>query len=222
MKLIKKKKSYAPVFTLRKFYDVRNKILIMRETGGLGDLLMCRMMFEDFKKIDPELEIIFACPKRFHPALLGHPYIDVLLDHHEVNLDDYIATYNITRHCVRYEISISPFSGDNRSDIWANHCGVKLTHHNMHITIPQEYIEQGQKAIAEVKKDHSGPCVIICPISASMSKNLTDVQLEGLVSGLLKLNCFVCASHSLTIPILSKLNIPTFTHTTIPQWMGIH
>lgn len=36
--------------SLKTFNNRKNKILIYRQYGGLGDILMMRMIFEDFKK----------------------------------------------------------------------------------------------------------------------------------------------------------------------------
>lgn len=221
MKLIKKMAPAPPVLTLREFYERRNKILIVREVGGLGDILMHRMMFEDFKAINPEFEIVFACPKQYHPALTDHPYIDTLRESRAVNIHDYIVSYNTTSACTRYEIRVAPFSGENRSDIWAGHCGVTLKHHNMHIKIPDQFKQWGQDAIQKAREGHKGPCVMLCPISAMIGKNLTEKQMGGLINELKSMGYFVCASHTLDIPYLRKQGVHVFTHTSIPEWMGL-
>jgi hypothetical protein len=98
------------ILNLRDFYAKRNKILIVRSVGGLGDIFMHRMIFEDFKRIMPDAEIHFACPKIYHDALIDHPFIDKVLDSATVDKSDYIISYNTTTACGRYEMKMAPFS----------------------------------------------------------------------------------------------------------------
>ncbi|MCK9459695.1 MAG: hypothetical protein M0R80_08655 [Proteobacteria bacterium] len=197
--------------SLRDFYDRKDKILILRAAGGLGDILMHRMMFEDFKKIDPNIKITLAVPPRYFDALKDHPYIDELVDNNKVDISQFNVSYNTTSACVRYEMSMAPLSGLHRSDIWANHCGVELTEHNMHINIDPVGLKYGQDLVRDFRK--TGPVVLLCPVSAMQMKNLTDQQMEGVVTALRSRNCCVIASHITTIPQLQKMDVPTITET---------
>ena len=49
--------------SLNEFEGMRNKVLILRQAGGVGDILMQRMMFEGFKQIFPE-----SVDKMFQPV----------------------------------------------------------------------------------------------------------------------------------------------------------
>jgi len=220
-KLIRNKLGIPPTLSLKNFYEKRNKILIVRETGGLGDILMHRMMFEDFKRVMPDAKISLALPKQYHVAVEDHPFIDEVLNHREVNVHDYVVSYNTTSACTRYEMRMFPFSGKHRSDIWANHCGVYLTKHNMHINLEDEYKEFGKKKLEECRNGNNGPAVLISPVSAMQVKNLTNFQLEGLVSGLRARGFFVYASHKTAIPKLIELNVPVIDGTSIREWMGV-
>ena len=202
------------------FYNKRKKILIMRCVGGLGDVLMHRMIFEDFKKLLPGCEIHFACPKQYHDALIDHPHIDQILDSEKVQKTDYMISYNTTTACGRYEMRLAPFSGDHRSDIWAEHCGVKLTSHNMHISLAETEKLRGKEMI-EAKRDRPGPSVLIAPISAMHGKNLMDHQLEGLIKGLYDRGCFVFGLHNNLIPYFYKNNLPEINGIDIRSWMAI-
>lgn len=46
----KRPEQIRPTIGLRDFYNKRNKILVQRSCGGLGDIPMHRMMFEDSLK----------------------------------------------------------------------------------------------------------------------------------------------------------------------------
>lgn len=210
-----------PALSLRDFYNKRNRILVLRETGGLGDILMHRMMFEDFKRVFPEGEVVFAIPGNYHEAVRDHPFIDEVINSRTVNIHDYVISYNTTSACTRYEMRMVPFADKNRSDIWANHCGVLLTKHNMHITLEDEHKKFGQDVLEKARKGHQGPAVLICPISAMLVKNLIDTQLEGVVQGLRDRGYFVYASHIFGIPKLKELGVPVIWGTSIRQWMGV-
>src|SRR3972149_1321943 len=67
-------------FTLKDFWENRDKILIVRAVGGVGDILMHRMIFEGLKEVMPTAEIHFACPRRYHDLVNDHPLIDVVLN----------------------------------------------------------------------------------------------------------------------------------------------
>lgn len=205
---------------LQEFYRNRNKILIIRGCGGLGDIFMHRMMFEDFKKTMPDAEIHFACPKYYHDALKDHPFIDKLLDSEHLDKSEYLISYNTTTACGRTEMRLAPFSGPHRSDIWSNHCGLTLTDHNMHINLSDSEKQRGREAI-EQNRDRSGPSVVICPISAMINKNLLDHQLLGLVDGLRSRGCYPFGLHNHPIQTCVKNNIPCIDTTDLRLWMSV-
>lgn len=210
-----------PVFSLRKFHKQRNKVLIMRETGGLGDIMMHRMMFEDFHLIAPDVQVHFACLPQYHGAIIDHPFIDEVLDYRSINPTDYLAAYNTTSACTRYEIGKAPFSGLHRSDIWANHCGIRLTRHNMHIQLQEKSLRTAEKTLTALRKGQTGPSVMICPISAMVMKNLTNEQLEGTVKGLWDRGCFVFGCHKTPIEKLVEMKVPMICDVLFPDLFAI-
>lgn len=208
------------VLNLRDFYNKRNKILICRSVGGLGDIFMHRMMFEDIKKTLPDAEIHFACPAQYHDALIDHPYIDKILDSETVDKMEYIISYNTTTACGRYEMKMAPLSDLNRSDIWSRHCGIVLENHNMHIRLTDDEKAFGKKKIEQMR-DRDGPIVLVCPISAMVNKNLLDHQLIGLIDGLYMRGCCALGLHYSPIGPLVKRNVPCIHSLGIRQWMGV-
>lgn len=205
--------------TLREFYDRKEKILIFRAVGGLGDILMHRMIFEDFKKIDPNVKIVFATLPCYFDALRDHPFIDELVNSNDVDLTQYNVSYNTTSACCRYEIMTAPNSGLHRSDIWSNHCGVKLKNHNMHLTISPEGLAYGMKTVEHYRQGNQ-PVVLLCPISAMVAKNLLPEQMQGVVERLRAMNCCVIASHTKSVPKLIEMNVPIIS-TNVQQLFGL-
>lgn len=212
------------LFGIREFYEKRNRILVRRMCGGLGDILMHRMLFEDFKRIMPDAEIHFACPPYYHDAVRDHPFIDKLVDSTRLKENEYekeyLISYNTTTACGRTEMKLSPLFGPHRSDIWAEHCGVVLTKHEMHFRISEEEKSKGKELI-ESLRDREGPSVLISPISAMDNKNLQEHQLVALVDGLRKRGLYPFVSNNEPVYAAVKNDIPMLIERKIRNWMGI-
>lgn len=191
--------------SLKEYYDKRNKVLIVRDTGGIGDILMSRMIFEDFKTVNPNSIVYFACPLKYHDLVKDHPYIDFVIDSQNYNLADYIITYNITAACGQYEKSIAPMSDLNRSDIWGNHCGIRLTNHNMHLTIDDDVQLKYKDHLDSLSNNK--PVVLFSPLSAIKSKDLDVTQTQEVIDEL-ELNGY-------TVICLNKETIKYITAPTI-------
>lgn len=205
---------------LQEFYEKRNKILIIRGCGGLGDILMHRMMFWDFKRLMPDAEIHFACPAYYHDAISDHPCIDKLIDVEKLDRFEYNISYNTTTACGRTEMKNAPFSSDHRSDIWANHCGVILTNHDMHFRLSESEISEGKRLIESIR-NRSGPSVLIAPISAMQNKNLLESQLNGLIDGLLEKGCFPFGMHDKKIISMENKDVPCLSKLTLRNWLSV-
>jgi len=204
---------------MREFFGKRNKVLIIRAVGGLGDILMHRMMFQDFKELIGDGEVHFACPAQYHAAVQDHPYLSKVLDSSTVDKSDYIISYNTTTACGRYEMRMAPFADLNRSDIWSQHCGVTLKHHDMHIQLTESEKQEGFN-ILENYRDRPGPSVLVCPVSAMMNKNLLDHQLAAVVRNLHERGCYVAGLHNYPLVPLTKRQLPSIHSLNIRQWMS--
>ena len=204
--------------SLKEFYEKRNKVLIIRAVGGLGDILMHRMIFEDFKLLAPEIELHFACPWQYHDAVRDHPFVDKIFNT-EYNQDDYIVHYNTSTACGRYEMRIAPGYDLHRSDIWASHCGLHLTKHDMHFNLTESEQAEGRKLIEE-HRFCDGPSVIMSPISALTTKNIPDEELLKLANELKFRGFCPIAVHTAPIYCLLKNDFPTIT-PKLRQWLGI-
>lgn len=212
-------KKLKRILSLSEFYEKRNKVLIIRAVGGLGDIFMHRMMFEDFKRLIGDGEVHFACPTQYHDAVKDHPYIDEILDCSNVDKTNYLVSYNTTTACGRYEMRKAPFSDLNRSDIWSQHCGVDLKSHKMHIQLTQQEKEDGFGILKEYR-DREGPIVLISPVSAMQGKNLLEHQLIGLINYLHKEGYCAIGIHNYPIMPLVRRSIPTIHSLNIRQWMA--
>jgi ADP-heptose:LPS heptosyltransferase len=192
---------------LKKLYNNRNKISIIRDKGGLGDIFMHRMIFEDFKKVMPECHLSITCPKKYHEALIDHPFLDEITE----EIKDYGISFNTSFICNRYEMKKAPFIDKHRSDIWANHCGIELTNHEMHFQLTEEEKQWGKDRITSNKK-----IVILAPISAMMGKNLDHFQINSLLNKLEDFSVFILHTKEI-IGVKAKY----LTDCSIRQFMSV-
>lgn len=225
-KIITRRVEYRPPNKMRRildlsvFYENRQKILIVRNVGGLGDILMHRMLFEDIKLLMPDCEIHFACPVQYHDAVIDHPFIDKVLDNTKVLKENYIVSYNTTSACGRYEMRMAPYADLHRSDIWAQHCGLKLTRHNMHIQLTENEQQYGLDRIQSLR-ERPGPIALVCPISAMIGKNLTNQQMIGVVDGLRERGVSPIVLHSTPVEAMFSRGVPSLEGLNLRQWLGV-
>jgi hypothetical protein len=223
MKLLKvtTRRAGPPSLSLRKFHEQRNKVLVIRRLGGLGDVLVHRMIFEDFKRLMPDCHLVFACPKQFHDSVRDHPFLDEVADSETVDLSEFTVSYDTTSPCLRYEMAMAPGRViKHRADIWANHCGVLCLRHDMHLRVPEEYREWGRRKVAGLTAGGGIP-VLFTPVSYDTNRTLTDAQLRGVVEGMRGMGCAPYSAHTGTYVPLEKLGVPTVTDASLPEWLGL-
>jgi ADP-heptose:LPS heptosyltransferase len=211
--------------SLREFHEKRNKILIVRNARGLGDILMHRMIFEDFKRVMPDMHLTFACPRKYHEVAKHHPFVDDVIDSTNVKLSDYLVSYDTSACCVRWENAHFPNADKHRADLWAEHCGVILTKHNMHVPfIDSETLDFGlfrvkqAKAMAPKLYNQNSPNVLFTPIAFDVQRTLTDEQIEGTVKYLKDKGYFVYSTHDARVEMLEDLGVPVLYGYNLRQW----
>ena len=206
---------------IEEFYKKRHKIVIYRALGGAGDILMHRMMFEDFKLLLPEVDITFAIPPQFMPLVENHPFIDSVIDFRTCKAEDYMLFYNTTSSCLIYEQKMRCFGvpHKNRPDIWANSCGVNLTKHNMHMKLSEEIISKGKDMIRAINPGNK-PAALLSPIAMSSERSLDFWQYELMVKKLKEMGCMVYGVHMNPDPLFKKLGIIQFYGNNIKDWMS--
>lgn len=216
--LIRKKSHTPKSLSLREFHEKHNKILIWHEKGGLGDVLMQRMMIDDFQRTMPEAEIVFACLPEYLDAAKDHPHVTKVLDSRHINPNDYVICYNT---CVtmadRYENYLAPNCTDHRSDIWARSCGVKLENHDMRINLSSTLIQTGRERLERLRKPGT-PLVAFAPVSKMLTKTLLPHQLKAVVDVTKDYTLF--GLHTQEIQELTALGVPGIYKSTILEWMS--
>ena len=219
LKLIHKK---LAIISLKDHFLRRNKILIRRKLGGIGDILMQRMMFEDFKTQFPHLEFSWAVPHKFINMAKNHPYANTI-ELNSIKDNEFGIIYDITIACTKYETRTKN-NQFNRSDIWAAHCGIKLKNHNMFIETNEESLNDFKSIFEKFNPEHK-PIILISSQSTDddvgISKSLTKNQITETVSKLKNLGYYVCTVHNKSQPIYEELNIDQFIDLNLNQWMAV-
>ena len=191
--VVKPVETQPVLHTIKSFAEARNKVLVLRKSGGIGDILMHRMLFEDMKNLCPEIKIHFAIPHEFSQLAEDHPYIDTVVDCNKIRQGEYLAVYDTTHSCGNTEMAMAPMPGPHRSDIWAGTIGVELKNHNMHLTIRQSERDKARDMVARISGGK--PTIAFTPVSTTTSKSLDENQIKGVLSGLWDLGYFVYILH---------------------------
>ena len=216
---LKKKQKPVEKITLRSFYEKRNKVLLIRDARGIGDILNVRMMFKNFKLACPDIHLTFACFPQYAELVKDHPYLDAVISIAEVNKNDYMTCYDISRCCIEYESKEMSRNIKHRVQIWADHCGLELKDHNMHLPyISQEKIAEGRLAVENL--NFQGKCVFFSPLAYESLRSLPEPLIGATVKMLRNKGLFVYSSHNTPLEQLSKLGVPVLIGKSIPDWMS--
>lgn len=218
LKFIKKK---TKPITLKQHYLRRNKVLIKRRLGGTGDILMQRMMFENFKTQFPHMDFSWCVPYEFIGMAINHPFVETV-EPNDLEHDDYGAIYDITTACRVYEHKTAP-PIKNRSDIWSEHCGVINTSHNMHLSADPEAIAHVKEQLKETNPQNK-PTVLIAAHSTEdefgVCKTMMDHQITNLVKGLQDYDFHVCSLHCLPVPVYDSMGVTQFANLSAKDWLA--
>lgn len=216
--LIKKQPTIQKPLSLKSFYEKKDEILIWHDKGGLGDVLMQRMMFKDFKELLPNSNLVFACLPEYIDAAKDHPSISKVIDSRYVKPEEYVAHYNT---CVtiadRYENRKSPFCTEHRADIWSKYCGVSLKNHDMLFNLDQNMVGKCREKMQSFFKNER-PIVLFSPTSKMKIKSLLKDQIDAIIES--TKHCNLVGIHRDIIPELQVKNIPILHHISIKEWMG--
>ena len=212
------KKIRATSLTLAEYHQIRNKVLIVRDVGAIGDILMMRMIFEDFKKNAPDIHITVAVPIGFMPLLEDHPFVDQVICAKNLDFSLYGSVYNITSACIRREEATAPYVTENRSDIWASHCGVDLNNHNMHLNISKEATLKCRKILERqtLIDDVGKPILLFVPLASIPARSLDTEQSQTTIDGMRKLGFNVLLFGP---KVFNDLDAPTIIAPSILDFM---
>jgi len=217
MRLLKVKKNTSEC-SIEKYKEIKNKVLILRESGGFGDILNMRMIFQDLKQTYAEFEFDWALPSGYFPAAQGVPYVRKLVPVNNFSYNDYISVYNMTYSCGRYEWKNKKSTSMNRADVWAESIGAKLTNHNMFMPDYSKHFNKLESYLKNIGWDSNKRIIAFAPFSAIDAKNMTFQQIK-FIKDMTK-DFFLVAIHNQPSLELAELKIPCMNYLTLEESMS--
>lgn len=219
LKLIKKKKKEI---SIKEFYERRNKVLVKRKCGGFGDILMQRMIFEDFKK--KGISVSYCCPYQFIEMANGHPFLEETISLSNVDENNYGIVYDISTICAITESKELDKNKKHRSDIWANYCGVELENHEMYLYPDTESARFCVDLLKKINKDNK-PIILLCTKSSNnplgWAKSLTEKQTKVIVDYVREIGLFPITTDEFNQKIFEELNVYQFTPISTKTWISL-
>ena len=178
---------------IRKGKDFTDKgqdpiILVKRQHGGLGDILMTGPALEALKLKYPDKEIHYAIPTEYHNLMRNLPFIDRLIDvHSPINYKRYYLIMDITHCDSRYEcarVSQKKPVQKSRVEIYAEALGVRdlLVSHTPRYNPTPEEIKWAEVFIKSQPIDKNKPIVGIQLESAEEYRNYPRNKFNKLIS----------------------------------------
>ena len=203
--------------SLRRFNEIRNKVLFCHEYGGLGDVLMHRMLFPEVKRLMPDALIGFSCHKNFMEAVCDHPMIDELLDARNTDKNQYLVHYDTSVWTAnKYENHFGKDCKANRADIWAYYCGFKISNHDMILNLDPTVVKEYRARMGRYRTNRE-PIVLLAPVASVKTKSLLPEQVDIIRSKTKGYN--LVGIHHKEIPLFSDMGIPLICDTTVRDWM---
>lgn len=204
-----------PQSSIKKFAQVRDKLLLIASPAGLGDCFMQRMIFKTFKETHGGHLTVAINPKQVD-AYENHPYIDEIIDIGTMEESNYGLIYDISVPLVnRYESKFAPFL-KHRSDIWCNHYGVQSQDHEMYFSL-----ESNLKTKWRNYFQSDLPVLLFAPKSKMATKSLQKKQIQDIIKIIKNQNVQIVGIHNQPIEELSELGIPTIHDASIKDFIHI-
>lgn len=204
--------------SLKKFNEIHNKILFSHEYGGLGDVIMHRMVFNEVKNIIPDAIIDFSCDENFADAINDHPLINHVIDAKKTNKENYLVHYDTSVWTAnKYENHFGINCKANRADIWAYYCGFQINDHKMNFNLNKILVENYKNKIENLRQKKGKPIVLLAPIASVKTKSLTPEQIDIIHDATDE--CNLIGIHHKSIPYFVEKNIPLICNTTVKDWI---
>lgn len=204
--------------SLKEFSKIRNNILFISDWGGLGDILIHRLIFNDVKKLMPDCNIHFCCLNQYHDAIKDHPLVEKIVFPENLKKEEYLVFYQTcVKTANKYESHYGIDCKLNRAEVWALFCGFELTEPEMQIKLHEGKLKMYKERINSLKKKSAKPIVVFSPKSAITTKCLQKNQIQAVLDELAEFNVFVIdkkEDHE-----LKKYDITTICNTTIEDWI---
>jgi ADP-heptose:LPS heptosyltransferase len=201
---------------ISKVIEQRKRILIKRQFGGLGDILMMRPIFHEIKRIKNSSEITFALPKAYFDAVMDVDGIYRIIDFEEYKKYEFSWIRDISTACVKHEIGYGPNVFIHRTNIWANHLGLGNIPIETFFTFTKDELERARRRVEALCGNKE--VIIIAPCSADPLRTIRD-EIIVEAGSFCRDNGFApLLIHSKP---LDHLGIPCVHGVSIRDWMAL-
>lgn len=199
----------------------KNKILILRKWGGVGDIINTRPLFKNIKNYYPDLNITYALPSQYFCLVKDLPYIDEIKDYKKVDINKYGYVVDISSDCGSYENIKAPNVDKHRTEIWSEiSMGLKIKKPVWKFNLDKSLLDECSYNLKFKYEYNEKIKIAIFPRSASTSKDLPNNTLFELIN-LFKLDnlkpCIIDNAKSISnldVPFIHDINLNEFVHMT--------
>jgi len=157
-----------------------DSLLVVRQYGGFGDILMQTMIWPNLRRQFPTSKITYSVPMQFHDLLEGNPYLDEVVNLHTSNKRRFDHQGDISRICGVMENLTRPCMA-HRSDIWGEHLGVVMETHEGFYLVKHDERAWAKSYLAALRPR---PIVALAPYSADKRKDLPKDTVQSLIDRL--------------------------------------
>jgi len=181
------------------------QILVYRNAGGAGDILMHRVLFEGIKQ-KHDCNLTVAIPEKYFPLICDHPAVDRIIDCKNINnKNGYKRSFNTLGKAAIYEFAKMPFVDQHRTDLWASYLGIKINGYKARFRFTGRELNMADHFFVNFKR----PFVGISPVSAHPSKDLKRSVIQELINMLNSkgASCFIFHSEPLEYEHAVDVNV---------------
>lgn len=190
-----------------------DSLLVVRQYGGFGDILMQTMIWPNLRRQFPTSTITYSIPLQFHDLMEGNPSLDEVVNLHTSNKRRFDHQGDISRVCGMTEIMTKPCT-THRSDIWGEHLGVLMETHEGFYLVKHDERAWAKGHLAALRPR---PIVGLVPFSADKRKDLPKDTVQSLIDRLvLDIGAEVLVLHHQPTTFLRAHSI----HELNFRWLG--
>jgi len=196
------------------------KLLLIRKYGGLGDILICSMLFPDLQDQYPDIHVTFAPPQKYHPLFEGsgltlQPYESVFQHlgqdaRRGIARSEFLSGYDLIEDlsmpCHLWENFFVAHGGTeggrglrwrNRLDMWSRWFGLRVANPRTCIVLRAEEKAEARRHLRTLC-GADRPVCLLAPFAANRTKSYP--WFEDLARGLEADGWAVVLLHSKPVP----------------------
>jgi ADP-heptose:LPS heptosyltransferase len=171
--------------------QANDTILVRRNVGGLGDILMLSPALEALKIKYPQKFIHLAIPSKYIPIMENLPFISRIVDSSIPDPGKYFITADLSNPCAKYEsqrLMMKRPVEKSRVEIFAEALGVRnlITRHTPIYNVSEEEKKWAETFLSSQKLDKNKKLVAVNLSSAEKYRDYPKDKQDKLIEELLE------------------------------------